>query len=169
VWIHRGVIEKAANESQMASVLAHEIAHIASRHAASQLTTVAMTRWGLSFLSSLLGNTGGAGGAQVAAEFLASGAVLRFSRDEEREADRVGLALMSRAGWDGRGMVEMFETLKKEAGRNPTSVEAFFSSHPTPQERITELKALVSSHRKGKRDSREFQVVKARLLKTQSG
>lgn len=165
VWIHRGVIEKAANESQLASVIAHEIAHIARRHAATQVTTVAMTRWSLSFLSSLLGNTGGAGGAQVAAEFLANGAFLKFSRDEEREADRVGLALMSRAGWDGRGMVEMFEILKKEAGRNPTSVEAFFSSHPSPQERITELKSVVAGRRGGRRDSREFQVVKARLLK----
>jgi predicted Zn-dependent protease len=164
VWIHRGVIEKATNESQLASVLAHEIAHIASRHAATQLTTVAMTKWSLSFLSSLLGNTGGAGGAQVAAEFLASGAFLRFSRNEEREADRLGLTLMSRAGWDGRGMVEMFEILEKEAGRNPTSVEAFFSSHPSPQERITEIRAA-TARRGGVRDSREFQVIKARVLK----
>jgi predicted Zn-dependent protease len=165
MWIHRGVLEKATNESQVASVLAHEIAHIASRHAATQLTTVAMTKWSLSFLGSLLGNTGGAGGAQVAAEFLASGAFLKFSRDEEREADRVGLALMSRAGWDGRGMVELFEILKKEAGRDPTSVEAFFSSHPSPQVRINEVTAAVSVHRRGRRDSREFQVIKARLLK----
>ncbi len=164
VWIHRGVLEKATNESQVASVLAHEIAHIASRQAASQLTTVAMTKWGLNLLGSLLGNTGGAGGAQVAAEFLASGARLRFSRDEEREADRVGLALMSRAGWDGHGMVEMFEILKKESGRNPTAVEAFFSTHPTPQERIKELSALVAAHRGGRRDSREFQVIKKRVV-----
>ena len=163
IWMYRGVLEKATNESQVASVLAHEIAHIASRHAASQLTTVAMTKWGLNLLGSLLGNTGGAGGAQVAAEFLASGARLRFSRDEEREADRVGLALMSRAGWDGRGMVEMFEILKKESGRNPTAVEAFFSTHPTPQERIKELSAVVAAHRSGRRDSREFQVIKNRL------
>ena len=165
VWIHRGVLEKATNESQVASVLAHEIAHIASRHAARQLTTAAMTKWSLSLLGSLLGNTGGAGGAQVAAEFLASGVFLKFNREEEREADRVGLGLMSRAGWDGRGMAEMFEILKKEAGRNPTSVEAFFSSHPSPQDRIKEVTAAVSAHRKGRRDSREFQVIKARLLK----
>ena len=165
VWIHRGVLEKATNESQVASVFAHEIAHIASRHAATQLTTAALTKWSLSFLSSLLGNTGGAGGAQVAAEFLASGTFLKFSRDEEREADRVGLTLMSRAGWDGRGMLEMFVILKKEAGRNPTSVEAFFSSHPSPQERIAEIRSAVAGHRGGRRDSREFQVIKARLLK----
>jgi predicted Zn-dependent protease len=164
IWIHRGVLEKAMNESQVASVLAHEIAHIARRHAATQLTTVAMTKWSLNLLGSLLGNAGGAGGAQVAAEFLAHGATLRFTRDEERDADRVGLELMSRAGWDGRGMVEMFELLKKEAGRNPTAVEAFFSTHPTPQDRIKELSAVVAAHRTGRRDSREFQVIKTRLL-----
>jgi predicted Zn-dependent protease len=164
IWIHRGVLEKATNESQVVSVLAHEIAHIASRHAATQLTMVAMTKWSLNLLGSLLGNTGGAGGAQVAAEFLANGARLRFSRAEEREADRVGLALMSRAGWDRRGMVEMFEILRKEAGRNPSAVEAFFSTHPSPEERIKELSAVVATNRAGRRDSREFQVIKRRLI-----
>jgi beta-barrel assembly-enhancing protease len=165
IWIHRGVLEQATNESQVASVLAHEVAHIARRHAATHLTTVAMTRWSLNFLGSLLGNAGGAGGAQVAAAFLANGAALQFSRDEEREADRVGLALMSRAGWDGRGMVEMFAILQKASGRDPSAVEAFFSTHPSPQARIKELSAVVASHRTGRRDSREFQVMKSRLRK----
>ena len=164
IWIHRGVLEQATNESQVASVLAHEIAHIAKRHAATQLTTVAMTKWSLNFLGSLLGNAGGAGGAQVAAEFLASGAALKFSREDESEADRVGMALMSRAGWDGRGMVEMFEILKKASGRDPSMVEAFFSTHPSPQERIKDLSAVVAAHRGGRRDSREFQVIKKGLL-----
>jgi predicted Zn-dependent protease len=164
VWIYRGVLEHATNESQVVSVLAHEIAHIASRHAATQLTTVVMTKWSLNFLGSLLGNVGGAGGAQVAAEFLANGAALRFSRDQESEADRVGVALMGRAGWDGRGMVEMFEILKKVSGRDPSMVEAFFSTHPSPQERIKGLSSVVAAHRTGKRDSREFQVIKTRLL-----
>jgi predicted Zn-dependent protease len=150
-------------------VLAHEIAHIASRHAATQLTTIAMTKWSLNFLGSLLGNAGGAGGAQVAAAFLANGMALQFSRDEEREADRVGLALMSRAGWDGRGMVEMFEILRKASGRDPSAVGAFFSTHPSPQARIKELSAVVASHRTGRRDSREFQVMKSRLRKLPRG
>jgi predicted Zn-dependent protease len=158
------VLEQATNESQVASVLAHEIGHIASRHAARQLTMVAMTKWSLNFLGSLLGNAGGAGGAQVAAEFLASGAALKFSREDEREADRVGLALMSRAGWDGRGMVEMFAILKRASGRDPSMVEAFFSTHPSPQERIKDLSAVVAAHRRGTRDSRAFQVIKSRLL-----
>jgi predicted Zn-dependent protease len=169
VWIHRGVLEQATNESQVASVLAHEIAHIASRHAATQLTTIAMTKWSLNFLGSLLGNAGGAGGAQVAAAFLANGTAMQFNRDEEREADRVGLALMSRAGWDGRGMVQMFEILQKASGRDPSAVEAFFSTHPSPQARIKEMSAVVASHRTGRRDSREFQVMKSRLRKLPRG
>jgi beta-barrel assembly-enhancing protease len=165
VWIHRGVLEKATNESQVASVLAHEIAHISERHAANQLTTVTMAKWSLSLLGAMLGNSGGAGAAQVAAEFLAGGVFLKFSRDDERNADRVGLRLLTRAGWDGRGMVELFEILKREAGRNPGSVEAFFSSHPSPQDRIAELRAAVASRRGGVRDTRQFQLIKARLLK----
>ena len=105
------------------------------------------------------------GGAQVAAAFLANGTALQFSRDEEREADRVGLALMSRAGWDGRGMVEMFEILRKVSGRDPSMVSGFFSTHPSPQTRIKELSALVARHRTGRRDSREFQVIRNRLRK----
>ena len=169
IWIYRGVFEQATNESQVASVLAHEIAHIARRHAATQLTTVAMTKWSLNFLGSLLGNAGGAGGAQIAAEFLASGAVLKYSREDEREADRVGMALMSRAGWDGHGMVEMFEILKKASGRDPSMVEAFFSTHPSPHERIKDLSAVVAAHRGGRRDSREFQVIKVRVRTLRSG
>jgi predicted Zn-dependent protease len=169
LWIHRGVLEQATNESQVASVLAHEIAHIASRHAARQLTMVAMTKWSLNFLGSLLGNVGGAGGAQVAAEFLASGTALKFSREDEREADRVGLEMMSRAGWDGRGMVEMFEILKKASGRDPSMVESFFATHPSPQARIKDLSAVVAAHRTGIRDSREFQVIKRRVRQLRSG
>ena len=105
----------------------------------------------------------------MAAEFLASGAALKFSREDESEADRVGMALMSRAGWDGRGMVEMFEILKKASGRDPSMVEAFFSTHPSPQERIKDLSAVVAAHRGGRRDSREFQVIKVRVRTLRSG
>jgi predicted Zn-dependent protease len=165
VWIHRGVLHAATNESQVAGVLAHEIAHIAQRHAADQLTSVALTKWGLSLLGAVLGNSGGAGAAQIAAGLLANGFFLKFSRDDEREADRVGLDIMRRAGWDGRGMVELFEVLRRESSRDPGSVEVFFSSHPSPQDRIAQLQAEVARRRGGTRDSQQFQQIKARLLR----
>src|SRR5688572_15958251 len=80
VWIHRGVLHAATNESQVAGVVAHEIAHIAQRHAADQLTKATMANWGLGLLGAVLGNSGGAGAAQTAAGFLANGVFLKFSR-----------------------------------------------------------------------------------------
>jgi predicted Zn-dependent protease len=163
VWIHRGVLHAATNESQVAGVLAHEVAHIAQRHAAGQLTKNMMANLGLGLLGAVLGNGGGATAAQMAAGFLTNGIFLKFSRDDEREADQVGLQLLRRAGWDGRGMVELFEILQREAKRNPGSVELFFSSHPSPQDRISRLRAGLRPG--GTRDTKQFQAIKARLLK----
>lgn len=164
VWIHRGVLHAAMNESQVAGVLAHEVAHIAQRHAAGQLTKAMVANLGLGFLGAVLGNGGGAGAAQVAASFLTNGIFLKFSRDDEREADALGLRLLRGAGWDGRGMVELFEILQRESKRNPGSVEVFFSSHPSPEDRIARLQADVGRGG-GTRDTQQFQAIKARLQK----
>jgi len=163
VWINRGVLQRAARESQVAAVLAHEIAHIAERHGSDRLTQGMVARWGLGLLGALLGNTGGAGTAQAAAGLLAGSVFLKFSRDEEREADRVGLAMLIRAGWDGRGLIELFDLLRQEAGRDPGTVDAFLSSHPSPQDRIAALSADVRRHPGGRRDSRQFRNVRLHL------
>jgi predicted Zn-dependent protease len=165
VWIQRGVLHAATTESQVASVMAHEIAHIAQRHAASQLTAGVLTRMGLGLLGAMLGNSGGATAAQAAAALMANGMFLTFSRADEREADRVGLEILTRAGWDGRGMVELFDLLRREAGRNPGSVEVFFSTHPSAADRMQAVQASVARTPRGRRDSGEFQRLKARLLK----
>ena len=163
VWIHRAVLQAATNESQVAGVMAHEIAHIAQRHAAGHLTNAIVANWGLGLLGAVLGNSGGASAAQMAASLLTNGIFLKFNRDDESEADRVGLQLMRQAGWDGRGMVELFEILRREGSRDPGTVEVFFSSHPSPQDRIARLQADVARQSGGARDSRQFQAIKARL------
>ena len=165
VWVHRGVLQAATNESQVAGVLAHEIAHIAERHAADQLTKGVLANLGLGLFGAVLGNSGGAGAAQMAAGFIANGAFLKFSRDDEREADRVGLRILTKAGWDGRGMVELFEILRRESNRDPGAVEVFLSSHPAPQDRIAQLQADIARGKGGRHDTPEFQAVKSRLLK----
>lgn len=165
VWINRGVLRASTNESQVAGVIAHEIAHIAQRHAADQMTKVLLTKWSLSALGAMLGNAGGAGGAQAAGAAMANGVFLKFSRDDEREADRVGLAIMTNAGWDARGMIELFETLRREEQRDPSSVEGFFSTHPSPADRVAELSAATARHHGGVRDTAEFRSIRARVLK----
>jgi beta-barrel assembly-enhancing protease len=165
VWMHRGVLHAASNESQVAGVLAHEVAHIAQRHAAGQLTKMTLANWGMGLLGAFLGNSAGAGAAQMAAGFLANGVFLKFSRDDESEADRVGLQIMRRAGWDPRGMVELFEVLRREGNRDPGSVEIFFSSHPAPVDRIRLLQERIGRTAVGRRDTARFQEIKTRLLK----
>ena len=165
IWVHRGLIQSSMSESQLAGAMAHEIAHVAQRHAASQLTNVMVARWGIGLLGAVLGNVGGAGPAQAAAGLLADGAFLKFSRDDEREADRVGVRIMTKAGWDGDGMIELLEILRREARRDPQAVEVFFSTHPSPAERIAELKALLGRKRTGTRDSAQFRAVRAHLLR----
>jgi predicted Zn-dependent protease len=99
----------------------------------------------------------------MGAQVLAGGYMLKFSRDDEREADRVGVQIMRRAGWDARGMLEFMDTLRRQQGRDPGSVEIFLSSHPAPAERAALLRKSVRAG--GRRDSQAFQRVRARVQK----
>lgn len=114
VWIHRGAISAAANEAQLAAVLAHEISHISQRHAADRMTKNLVANGFIGLLGAMLGNTRGAQTAQAGARLLAGGYMLEFSRDDEREADSVGAALMRRACLDAREMIAFLETLLRE-------------------------------------------------------
>jgi predicted Zn-dependent protease len=163
VWIHRGAIAAAANEAQVASVLAHEIAHIAQRHAADQISKQLVANGLIGILGAVLGNDRSAQTAQLGARILAGGYMLKFSRDDEREADSVGASIMRRAGWDAREMVAFMETLRRQQGRDPSSVESFLSSHPGPGERAQRLRSSVRGG--GTRDSAAFRSVKSRLAK----
>lgn len=168
VWINRGVLQAATNESQVAGVLAHEIAHIAQRHAAEQMSKAMFANLGLGALGALLGNTGGATAARAAAGLGTNAWFLKFSRDDESEADRVGLRILRRAGWDGRGMIELFQILTREQGRNPGAVQVFLSSHPAPADRMRALEADVARAHGGIRNTAKFQTIKAKLLKMPS-
>lgn len=166
MWVHRGAIQAAKNEAQLASVLAHEVAHVARRHAADQISKGVIANGLLGLLGAVLGNTGGARTAQTGAQVLAGGYLMKFSRDDEREADSVGVEIMQRAGWDPRGMLEFMQILRQHAGRDPSSVEVFLSTHPSPQDRVDRLRAQLRRARAGgRRDSAQFQGVLATLAR----
>jgi len=166
VWINRGILHTARSESQLAGVLAHEIAHVAERHAASQITKQLVTNGFLGLLGAVLGNgPGAARTAQAGARVLAGGYMLKFSRDDERDADRVGLQIMQRAGWDPRGLPEFMEILRRQQGHDPGSVEVFLSSHPAPAERAAALRRSLGAGASGRRDSAAFRAARARALR----
>lgn len=164
VWVHRGAIAAATNEAQLAGVLAHEIAHIAERHAASQMTKGTIANGLLGLLGAIVGNDRGGQIAQIAGGLAAQGFMLKFSRDDEREADEAGARMMKQAGWNPIGMVEFMQILQAQSGRNPGSVSTFLSSHPAPGERVTQLQATARQlGATGTKDSQAFRNVKSRL------
>lgn len=166
VWVHRGILEAARDESQLAGVMAHEIAHVAQRHAADQLTKATVANGLLGLLGSVLDGRGkGEAATRVGAGVATQMMFLKFSRDDEREADRVGAEIMRRAGWDPRGMPEFFEVLDAQQKRSPGSVATFLSTHPNPKSRAAELRGMVQPG--GRRTSEGFQSMKSRLGPTQ--
>ncbi len=163
VWIHRGAIAAAKNEAQLAAVLAHEVAHISQRHAADRISKQLVANGLIGALGALLGNDRSAQRAQLGARILAGGYMLKFSRDDEREADDVGATIVRRAGWDAREMVAFMDTLAREQDRNDGSVATFLSSHPAPAERAERLRKTLRAG--GAKDSEAFRRIKARLAR----
>jgi beta-barrel assembly-enhancing protease len=162
IWLHRGILDRAETEAQVAGVLAHEIAHVAERHAAEQMTKATVANGLLGLLGSVLdgGRTEAAAriGAGLGTQFL----FLKFSRDHEREADRVGAAILRGAGYDPNGMAEFFELLAREQRRSPGSVATFLSTHPAPGDRAAQLRRT-SGGGGGRRSSAEFTAMKRDL------
>ena len=163
IWINRGAIDAAQNEAQLAGVLAHEVAHIANRHAADQITKGTIANAGLGLLGALLGGGNGSKIAQLGAGVAAQSAMMKFSRDAEREADMKALTYMKRAGYDPRGMVEFLQVLRARQGHDPGSVQTFFASHPAPGERVARLEQEASRLGGGRRNSTAFDQVQVRL------
>jgi beta-barrel assembly-enhancing protease len=163
IWVHRGTIAAAKTEAQLAGVMAHEVAHIAERHAAKQISKGMLANGLLGILGAVLDDGGrGEQAAKIGASVLAQSVFMKFSRDDEREADRVGAQIMERAGWDPHGLAEFMQVLQETQQRSPSSVETFFSSHPSPAGRVRDLQAMVNG-KSGRRNSDEFAAMKSRL------
>jgi beta-barrel assembly-enhancing protease len=163
IYVHRGTIAAARSEAQLAGVMAHEVAHVAQRHAAKQISKGIVANGLLGLLGAVLDDGGrGEQAARIGASVVAQSVFMKFSRDDEREADRVGAEIMERAGWDPHGLAEFMQVLHDTQKRSPGSVETFFSSHPSPAGRVQDLQGMVNG-RSGRRDSEEFQSVKSRL------
>ena len=162
VYINRGVIDAADNESQLAGVMAHEISHVALRHGTNQASKGSVAQMPLAILGGLLGNNSTAGAlAQLAAGFTMNSVLLKYSRDAESQADLMGTQILYDSGLDARAMGQFFGKLEGRGG------SAFFSDHPNPDRRIEssneEAARLGSAPRNN--DSQEFDRIK-RYVKT---
>ncbi|MCO5166047.1 MAG: M48 family metallopeptidase [Planctomycetes bacterium] len=139
IYVYTGLLRAMEDEAQLTAVLGHEVAHVTRRHIAQQLTA----QFGFQALTAMLGSAGGLAGlvGQLGGAVASQGFLLKYSRDNEREADYVGLGYQARAGWDPRGMMEFFTILQhmdEGRGRPP----AFLLTHPAPDERV------INAHRR---------------------
>jgi len=137
MYIHRGLIETAEEEAELAGVMAHEISHVALRHGTNQASKAYMSQAGLSILGILLGGRGGTTAEIISAVggFGLNATFLKFSRDAEKQADLLGTQILARSGYDPMAMADFFQTLREVQGHDPGKLEVFFSSHPAPANR----------------------------------
>lgn len=151
MYVHRGLIEAARNENELAAVIAHEMAHVAERHGTEQATKAYGAQAGLGILGQFLGGKDGRIGIaeQVIGSLGINALFMKFSRGAEEEADRVGLQMLARAGYDPMAMASFFELLAAQRQRNPGAVEQFFSSHPAPANRAAKARSAAQSLGRG--------------------
>ncbi|HEV2147179.1 MAG TPA: M48 family metallopeptidase [Longimicrobiaceae bacterium] len=168
IYVNRGLIERADNMSELAGVLAHEVAHVAERHGIEQWQRAQNANLGLSLLYGvLLGRSPGA--VERVGVQAAGGAVFAsYGRDAEREADLRGVDYMVRAGYNPQGMVRFFNELLSERKRNPSRLEQWFSTHPLTEERIQNTSRAVEAIPAATRarlatDTRAYQSFRARV------
>lgn len=134
MYVNRGMIEAAKNEGEMAGVMAHEISHVALRHATAQQTKLNNPLNQILGIGAILGGAilGGGTGAQLG-QMIVAGSFLRYSREYETQADILGAQIMASAGYDPRDLSGMFQTIQKESGGSRTP--EWLSSHPDPGSR----------------------------------
>ncbi len=169
MFVNRGMIEAAHNESEMAGVMAHELSHVILRHGTAQATEAQSAKYQLpaiggAILGAIIG--GNLGSVVAQGTQLGVGAYfLRYSRNYERQADLLGAQIMARAGYDPRDLANMFRTIERESG--DSSGPEWLSSHPNPGNRyesiMQEAARLRVERNAGRNDNAEFQRVRSDL------
>lgn len=145
VYVNRGLIEAAETEGELVGVLCHEISHVTLRHGTNQVSKAMLAQAPLSILGGTIGEKGILGQlAQLGIGVGANLTFMKFSRTAESQADLVGVQLMARSGYDPGEMVRMFQMLEGLGKGEPTKIEQWFLSHPTPENRIGRLRQEIA-------------------------
>ena len=134
VGVHTGLSQVVQNEDQLAAVIAHEIGHVAARHHAERVSREALVQTGVSTVA------GDSGLADVLAAGATLGLILPFSREQESEADAIGLRYMAEAGYDPRAALDVWRNFARLGGSGGPQ---FLATHPAPEERLKRLEALL--------------------------
>ena len=143
IYINRGLIERATQMDQVAGVLGHEIGHVTERHSVQQMQKAQQANIGVT-LACVLTRVCESQAAGAAINVAGGALFARFSRQDETEADQVGVQYVTRAGINPRGIPKMFEILMQERQSRPAGVEAWFLTHPLEEDRIAATQAMIN-------------------------
>jgi predicted Zn-dependent protease len=166
-YVNTGLILRAQEEDELASVMGHEIAHVAARHGTKDATKGELTQ--LAMIPAIIFLPGGWAGYGIyqGLNLAIPMGFLKFSRDHEREADFLGLQYMYKAGYDPNAYVTFFERLLADDRRRPGSIPKVFSTHPPTPERIENIQKEIARILPARNEyivtTSEFDQVKARL------
>lgn len=171
VGVNTGLLLAARTESEFAGVLAHEISHVNQQHlargimAAKSQSITSLASLALMLLAVRSGQAGQiAQGASAAIDAANIQSQLGYSRDFEREADRVGFQALTKAGYDPRGMADFFERLQKSTALYENNAPVYLRTHPLTTERISDMQGRAQgTNYRQVRDSLEFYLVRAKL------
>jgi predicted Zn-dependent protease len=136
VYFTRGILANLNNEAELAGVMGHEIGHITARHSAQQYSRAQLAQFGVLVGGMFLGDLV-SGVAQLGVGML----FLSFSRDNERQADELGVEYASKAGYDAKELAGFFETLERmNPGSDRSGLPGWFSTHPSPEDRVVAVR-----------------------------
>lgn len=169
IGVHTGLILAAQSESELAGVLAHEVSHVTQRHIARQMFQskrigiASMVAMALGLLAAS-SSPQAAGAAIATSQAGAISAQLAYSRDFERESDRLGFEMLGQAGFDERGMAAFFVRLQQAVRLYENKATAYLRTHPLTGERLADMQNREQSlSYKQVPDSLEFHLVRAKL------
>ena len=152
VGVHTGLIVAASNESELAGVMGHEIGHVVQHHMARMMaqqkndSLISLAGMALAILSARA-NPQLASAAMTASSAGSVQKQLDYTRDHEREADRVGISILESAGYDTHAMASFFETMQKGTRYVEGSAPTFLRTHPITSERIADVSARIAKSR----------------------
>ncbi len=138
-YVFTGLMLLAGDESELASVLAHELGHVVARHSANQLAA----KLGLQVVAAIALGEDPERLAAAAADFAGGVGMAGFSREDELQADDLGLRYLTAAGYDPRGMVRMFQGLQSVEGGSSRPLGGLLATHPATAERIERLQRRI--------------------------
>ena len=169
IGIHTGLIFAANTESELSSVLSHEIAHITQKHLLRLFDSQARNSF-KSYLALAIAilaarsNPQVASGAIVAANAAQVQSALDFTRENEKEADRVGIEILNKSGFDPKGFIDFFRTLQRFNTFSSGAAPSFLRTHPITSDRISDIQDRLKEFRYVQKESNlEFYLIKAKL------